>query len=146
MFEECDLECQQKGSQFTTISIMQMSCLSLIFLNGLVGIWGGWSPAARIAQTYVSFIAFLFQLAVFVTCATMLFTPYAKICARSLTPTSAKDTFWTMHDDYYMVFGLWASQLFWMFAFLVIGLCGAYSSAPKVEADDNKASNKAKAT
>lgn len=131
--EECDLECQQKGSQFTTISIIQIASLSLIVLNGLLGIWGGWSPAARIVQTYCSFVAFLFQLGVFITCAAMLFTPYALVCSKSLAPTSGKNTLWTMHDDYDMVVGLWSSQIFWMFAFLVIGLCGAYSSSPKVE-------------
>jgi hypothetical protein len=136
---DCDLECQQKGSQFTTISIIQISCLSLIVINGLLGIWGGWFPAARIAQTYCSFVAFLFQLAVFITCATMLFTPYSFACSRSLAPTSGKDAFWTMHDDYGMVVGLWGSQIFWMFAFLAIGLCGAYTSAPKVETVNAKA-------
>jgi len=44
-----------------------------------------------------------------------------------------------MHDDYGMVVGLWGSQIFWMFAFLAIGLCGAYTSAPKVETVNAKA-------
>lgn len=116
-----------------------MACLSLIFLNGLLGVWGGWSPIARIAQTYCTFVAFLFQLGVFIACATMLFTPYALNCSRSMTQTSGTDTFWTMHDDFDMVVGLWSSQIFWMFAFLVIGLCGAYSSTPIVDDANSKA-------
>ena len=125
---DCDIDCQVKGSQLTLVAALNSASLSLILLNGLLGVWGGWSIVGRIAQTYCTFIACLLQFAIFISCATMLFTPYAQKCYSSMFPTNGRDTLWTMHDDYMLVIGLWGSQFFLMFIFLVIGLCGAYRS------------------
>lgn len=134
---DCDLDCQAKGSQLTLVAVLNVASLSLIVLNGLLGIWGGWSSVGRVAQTYFTFFAFLFQMAILIACGTMLFTPYAMSCYTSLFPTAGRpdvggttsgSSLWTMHDDYIMVIGLWASQWIWLFIFLVIGLCGAFRS------------------
>ena len=54
-----------------------------------------------------------------------LFTKYNAVCARSLTNTG-EPFFWTMHDDFYMVFVLWIFSWIWMFVFLCCGLCSAF--------------------
>lgn len=133
--KDCDLDCQAKGSQLSLVAALNIASLTLIFLNGLLGIWGGWSAFSRVAQTYFTIFTCLFQLAILLTCSTMLFTPYALQCYTSLFPTAggfAEDktgfTLWTMHDDYVMIIVLWASQFIWMFIFFFIGMCGAYRS------------------
>ena len=131
--KDCDMDCQAKGSQLSLIAALNVASLTLIFLNGLLGIWGGWSTLGRVAQAYFNIFTCLFQLAILLTCSTMLFTPYALQCYTSLFPTAggfADDstgfTLWTMHDDYVMIITLWATQFIWLFIFFVIGMCGAY--------------------
>lgn len=125
---DCDIDCQTKGSQLTLVATLNEASLALIVLNAILGIWGGWSVFGRISQTFCTFIAFAFQLAILIVCATMLFTPYARMCYTSLYPTDRRNPLWSMHDDYISVIGLWATQFIWAFVFLCIGLCGAVSS------------------
>jgi len=133
--KDCDMDCQAKGSQLSLVAALNVASLTLIFLNGLLGIWGGWSAFSRVAQTYFNIFTCMFQLAILFTCSAMLFTPYAMQCYTSLFPTaggfsddSTGFTLWTMHDDYVMIIVLWASQFIWMFIFFFIGMCGAYRS------------------
>jgi hypothetical protein len=133
--KDCDMDCQAKGSQLSIVAALNVASMTLIFLNGLLGIWGGWSAFSRVAQTYFNIFTCMFQLAILFTCSAMLFTPYAMQCYTSLFPTAggfADDstgfTLWTMHDDYVMIIVLWASQFIWMFIFFFIGMCGAYRS------------------
>lgn len=74
---DCDIDCQAKGSRLTFVSILNEASLTLLVINGLLGIWGGWSAIGRISQTYCTFFTFFFQLAILIACGTMLFTPYA---------------------------------------------------------------------
>ena len=128
---DCDMDCQAKGSRLTLVATLNEASLTLLVINGLLGIWGGWSAIGRISQTYCTFLTFLFQLAVLITCSTMLFTPYAKTCFASLYPTSSVGEYWTMHDDYNMVLVLWGTQWLWLFIFGIIGLCGAFRSSDR---------------
>ena len=124
------MDCQVKGSRLTLVAILNEASLTLLVINGLLGIWGGWSAIGRISQTYCTFLTFFFQLAILIACGTMLFTPYARTCYSSLHPTDGLDVrgLWTMHDDYIMVITLWGTQFLWVFIFAVIGLCGAVRS------------------
>jgi len=135
--KDCDLDCQAKGSQLSLVAALNVASLTLIVLNGLLGIWGGWSALSRVAQTYFNIFTCLFQLAILITCGTMLFTPYAMQCYTSLFPTaggfsdhSTGFSLWTMHDDYVMIITLWGTQFIWLFVFFFIGMCGAYRSEP----------------
>jgi len=125
---DCDIDCQAKGSRLTLVATLNEASLALLVINGLLGIWGGWSAIGRISQTYCTLLAFFFQLAILIACGTMLFTPYATTCYRSLMPTVSPTALWTMHDDYVMVVTLWGTQFIWVFIFAVIGLCGAVRS------------------
>jgi len=136
---DCDIDCQAKGSRLTLVAALNEASLTLLVINGLLGIWGGWSAIGRISQTYCTLLAFFFQLAILIACGTMLFTPYAttcyrslmptvSTCYRSLMPTVSPTELWTMHDDYVMVVTLWSTQFIWVFIFAVIGLCGAVRS------------------
>ena len=125
---DCDIDCQAKGSRLTLVATLNEASLALLVINGLLGIWGGWSAIGRISQTYCTLLAFFFQLAILIACGTMLFTPYAITCSRSLMPTVSPTELWTMHDDYVMVLTLWGTQFIWVFIFAVIGLCGAVRS------------------
>ena len=126
---DCDIDCQAKGSQLTLVASLNEASLALIVFNALLGIWGGWSAIGRVSQTYCTFLACTFQLAILIVCATMLFTPYAKMCYTSLYPTAGEENgLWTMHDDYMTVVTLWGTQFVWVFVFLFIGLCGAVRS------------------
>ena len=86
---ECDIDCQAKGSRLSLVATLNEASLTLLVINGLLGIWGGWSAIGRISQTYCTFLTFFFQLAILISCATMLFTPYAKTCYASLFPTTS---------------------------------------------------------
>ena len=125
---DCDMDCQANGSQLTLVAALNEASLALIVANGLLGIWGGWSPVGRMSQTYCTFLAFTFQLVILIVCGTMLFTPFAKTCYSSLFPTAGDYSMWTMHDDYIMVVVLWGTQFIWLFIFACIGLCGAVKS------------------
>jgi len=120
--KDCDLDCQAKGSQLSLVAALNVASLTLIVLNGLLGIWGGWSALSRVAQTYFNIFTCLFQLAILITCGTMLF------------PTAGEQstgfTLWTMRDDYVMIITLWGTQFIWLFVFFFIGMCGAYRSEP----------------
>ena len=91
-----------------------------------MGMLGGWCKVGRLIQTYCTFFAFFLQLAILIVSGTLLLTPYAKTCWGSLQPTSGINRMWTMHDDFMMSVGLWATQFIWMFIFVFIGLCGAF--------------------
>ena len=57
---DCDMDCQAKGSRLTLVANLNEASLTLLVINGLLGIWGGWSAIGRISQTYCTFLTFFF--------------------------------------------------------------------------------------
>ena len=128
MVEDCDPECQAKGSQMTLVGLLNSIALGFICINAFCMFAGTWRHRARIFSVYCTFFSCLFQFAVLVTSGVFLFTPFAMFCAGSLVQTAGKGIQWTMADDYATTVTLWATQFIWMFVFLFIGPTSRASS------------------
>ena len=123
--EDCDVDCQAKGSQLTMIAGLLGIVYFLVGLNALAMFIGTWRYRWRVCSIYCTLFACLFQFAIIVTSATMLFSSYTLVlCAGSLTDT-APGMPWTMADDWSVNVMLWVAQIFLMFGFLACGLCSA---------------------
>jgi len=126
LWADCDMDCQKRGSQLTTVAILLGTAYGVIALNALIMFCGVAHINCRIFSLYCTFVACLLQFAMIITSGVFLLTKYNAVCARSLTNTF--DGFrWTMADDFATTFGLWISSFFVMFGFLMCGLCSAYS-------------------
>ena len=77
MVEDCDPECQAKGSQMTLVGLLNSIALGFICINAFCMFAGTWRHRARIFSVYCTFFSCLFQFAVLVTSGVFLFTPFA---------------------------------------------------------------------
>jgi len=133
--EDCDIDCQAAGSQMSLVASLNGTALGIIGLNALFMFIGTWRYRWRVCSVYCTLFACLFQFAVIITTATMLFSKYTiTLCAGSLTPTAGMDDAgnallpWYMADDWAVNVMLWVAQIFLMFGFLACGLCSAMKS------------------
>jgi len=119
-FEDCDVDCQAKGSQLTLIAGLLGLVYFLISLNALCMFIGTWRYRWRVCSVYSTGILCLFQFSVIVATGCLLFTKYNGICSKSMRTTSVWDDkfIWTMSDDFYMTFSLWIASIFTMFGFV----------------------------
>ena len=125
LYEDCDIDCQAKGSQITLIASLMGTVYGIVGLNALFMFIGTWRYRWRVCSVYCTFFACLFQFAILCAAGSMLFTKYNAICARSMY--NVGDPFmWTMADDFYMIFVTWIFSFIWMFVFVCCGLCSAY--------------------
>ena len=129
LMEDCDIDCQQKGSQMTLVAILNQVSFAIIALNAVIMFLGTWMYRARVMSVYCTFFACLFQFAIIVTSGVILCSPYAIVCARSMQDT-AGDLMWTMRDDYGAMFSLWIISIIAMFPFVCCGLI------PTMKCDD----------
>jgi len=118
--EDCDVDCQAKGSQLTMIAGLLGIVYFLVGLNALAMFIGTWRYRWRVCSVYFTGILCLFQFAVIVATGALMFTKYNGICSRSMRKTSVWDSayIWTMSDDFYMTFSLWIASIFTMFGFV----------------------------
>ena len=118
--EECDVDCQAKGSQLTLIAGLLGLVYFLVGLNALAMFIGTWRYRWRICSVYFTGIVCMFQLAVLIATGVLMFTKYNGICMRSMRKTSVWDGafIWTMSDDFYMTFSLWIVSFFTMLGFV----------------------------
>lgn len=129
MVDDCDIDCQSKGSQMTLFATLMGTLFGLIGLNALFMFIGTWRYRWRVCSVYCTLFACLFQFAVIITSATMLFSSYTTVmCATSLNPTMGDSLPWYMADDWAVNVMLWVGQIFLMFGFLACGLCSAMKS------------------
>jgi len=126
LFEDCDIDCQAKGSQLTLIAALMGAAYGVVALNALFMFIGTWRYRARVCSVYCTMCACLFQFIILCVVGALLFTNYNAICARSMVRTMSDDFIWTMADDFYMTFSLWIVSFFTLFAFCCCGLCSAY--------------------
>ena len=119
MIEECDVDCQAKGSQLTIIAILMGTLYGLVWINALCMFIGTWRYRFRICSVYFSTFLCMFHLAVLITVGVLGFTKYNGICARSMRTTSVWDGayIWTMADDFYATFSMWIGSFFLFFGF-----------------------------
>ena len=130
LFEDCDVDCQARGSQLTAIAGLLASVYGLVCLNAIFMFIGTWRPGARICSVYCTFAVCLFQFIVLIVAGAMLFTKYNAICSRSVTETMGEGNLWTMADDFYTTISLWAISFITMFCFLCCGLCSTIREKP----------------
>lgn len=125
--DDCDMDCQKRGSQLTTIGILMGTAFGIIALNALFMFIGAWRYRWRVCSVYCTLVACMLQLILTIVSATMMFTKYNNVCGRSLANTF--DGFrWTMNDDFMMTFNLWVGSLILMLPFVCCGMCSAYQT------------------
>ena len=126
MVDDCDIDCQQRGSLLTMIAVLMETLFGLIGLNALFMFIGTWRYTWRVCSIYCTLFMCIFQLAILASVASMLFTKYNAVCMRSMHTSAGKGEFpWYMSDDFYWTYTLWIISWFLMFGFCCCGLCSA---------------------
>ena len=128
LVDDCDIDCQAKGSQMTAFAVLMGTLFGLIGLNALFMLIGTWRYNWRICSIYCTLFMCVFQLAVLIGAATLMFTKYNAFCARSMHWSWGKDIPWFIADDFYWSFVFWCSGWFTMFFYCCCGLCSAYKA------------------
>ena len=123
--DDCDTDCQKLGGGLSVVAGINQISLGFVMLNFLCMFIGTWRWRARVFSTYCTFVSCFVQFIILIVSATMLFTDYASMCARSMTST-AGDLQWTMADDWQNIVTAWATQWVWMFIWLCVGMCQQY--------------------
>ena len=119
--EDCDIDCQRRGSQITTVAILMSAAYALAGLNSLIMFCGTWIYQMRVISVYFTFLACFVQFILFMVVASMLFSKYSDLCRLSTTNTF-KYYRWTIHDDFVFTERIWIASLFFMFIFVIIGM------------------------
>ena len=85
--EDCDMDCQKRGSAMTVVAILMRTAYGIIALNALFMFIGAWRYRARVCSIYCTFVSCLCQFILQIVAATMMFTKYNNVCMRSMTNT-----------------------------------------------------------
>jgi hypothetical protein len=123
--EDCDLDCQAKGSNLTLIAGLMSTAFGIHTICALLIFTGAWRGGFRAASVYCSFFACVVNFAIIIVVAVLLFTKYNLMCAHSMVNTFEGFN-WTMADDMQATFTSWITSIFTMFGFLCCGLCSTY--------------------
>ena len=123
--DDCDTDCQKLGGGLSVVAGINQLSIGFIMLNFLCMFIGAWRWRARVFSTYCTFVSCFVQFIILIVSATMLFTDYAGMCARSMTKT-AGDLQWFMADDWQNLVTAWATQFVWMFVWCCVGMCQQY--------------------
>ena len=121
--ENCDIDCQARGSGMSLVSILNGTSLGIICFNALIMFIGAWKCWARIWSTYCTMFACVFQFAILIVSATYLFSQYTISMCSVSTEGTAEGFLWTMKDDVEMNITLWVGQMIFMFVFVAFGFC-----------------------
>lgn len=131
LVDECDIDCQQKGSQVTLAATLSAIPYGFAGLNALFMIIGAWSRNCRLCSIWCTLCVFIFQFAILIVTGTMIFSKYSLGCFGSLTPTAGEGVQWTMSDDMYSMAYLYLAGWFALFVFLCCGWCQIYHPETK---------------
>ena len=123
--DDCDMDCQKRGSALSVVAILMSTSYGIIALNALFMFIGAWRYRWRVCSVYCTMVACVLQLILLTVSATMLFSKYNNVCMRSLTNTF-EGFRWTMNDDFQMTFNLWVASFILMFPFVCCGMCSAF--------------------
>ena len=74
MVEECDIDCQQKGSQLTSIAFLMIISYSMVILNSIIMCLGSIRFFFRICATLCSMFFCCGQIVIQFMCISLLFT------------------------------------------------------------------------
>ena len=125
LIEDCDVDCQAKGSQLTVVATLMGLAYGLAGLNAIFMFVGAWRYRWRFCSLICTAVVCLLQFVLLIVSGALLFTKYNAVCARSMVQTYGENMIWTMADDFYMTFSLWIVGFFAMFGFCCCGLCSA---------------------
>lgn len=130
LMQDCDLDCQSRGTQLTVVAGLMTSVFAVIGLNSIFMFIGTWYFWARICSIYFTMVACMFQAAALIAAGAMLFTKYNMVCGRSLFYTF-EPFLWHYGDDLFMTASIWVIAWFAMFIWAACGLCSAYRPMSK---------------
>lgn len=119
MVEDCDFDCQKKGSRMSTIAALMTSVWTFIMLQACCMCCGINMAPARIFSVYCALVNWLLQLILTAVAMSFFFTKYNAVCARSTAETGPMD--WKMFDDF-MVTG--SLLIFSILIMTFICMCG----------------------
>ena len=108
MVDDCDIECQQKGSQLSVVATLLSIPYGLFGLSGIMMIIGNVTPNCRVGALFCSLCSGCLLFIFLLVSATMLFSQYSMVCSRSMVKTAGDGIFWYMADDWRMVWALWS--------------------------------------
>ena len=128
MIDDCDIDCQARGSQMTLFATLMGTLFGLIGLNALFMFIGTWRYRWRVCSVYCTLFMCVFQLAILAASASLLFTKYNAVCARSMHFAWGEAIPYYIADDFYWSFVIWVSGWFTMFFFCCCGLCSSYKA------------------
>ena len=100
VIEDCDVDCQKLGGGLSVVAAINQVSLSYIMLNFVCMFIGTWRWRARVFSTYCTYVSCSVQFIILLVSGSMLFTPYAGMCARSITKTNGPELLWSVADDY----------------------------------------------
>lgn len=123
MVEDCDVECQATGSNMTAIASLMGFVYGIVGLNSLFMFIGTWRANWRVCSVFCTIATCFCTFIVLIIVATMLFTSYNAVCARSLYPAWGESVPYTMADDFYWTFFIYILTWIFMFVFACIGMC-----------------------
>lgn len=125
MREDCDKDCQARGSQLSIVGVLMGTVYSLVALNALFMFIGAWRYRWRACSLYCTMFTCLFHLFVTIACGALLMTKYNAVCSLSMYWTN-ETMRWTMRDDFAVTTTLWGGSFVTCFIFLCCGMCSAY--------------------
>jgi len=80
IIDDCDIDCQAKGSQLSVVHLLNSLALFFIQIQAILMFIGTWRSNVRIFQVYCNFFTCLFQFAVIITSFALLFSKYSAFC------------------------------------------------------------------
>jgi hypothetical protein len=122
MVDDCDVECQARGSQLTLVAGLMGTVYGLVCLNALFMFVGTWRYRWRICSVYFTWFVCMFQLCVLIATGALLDSKYNRVCMRSMTATWGVGI-WTMADDFYVTGSMWVLSFFLMIGFVCCAGC-----------------------
>jgi len=106
MVDDCDVDCQAKGSQLTLIAVLMGVATTVIGINAIFMFVGTWRYGFRACSVYCTLFACVLQFAILITVAALFFTKYNRLCSFSMVNTM-DGLRWTMADDMQTMFTCW---------------------------------------
>ena len=121
MVDDCDIDCQQKGSGLSVVSALLAIPYAMFGLTGIMMLLGNVTAGCRVGAIFCTICSGCVLFIMLLVSATMLFSNYSAVCMKSMTKTAGDGLFWHMADDFRMVVTLWATSWIWLMCFCCCG-------------------------
>lgn len=125
MVDDCDIECQQKGSGLSVVATIMAIPYAMFALTGIMMALGNVTPNCRVGAIFCTFCSGLVLWIMLIVSATMIFSDYSTVCRKSMVKTAGDGIYWYMADDFQMVILLWATSWITLNLFCCCGCMNA---------------------